>query len=118
MANLWPIILIWYGGHYKPMIGDRWEAVSEDAKDLVSQLLMVDPGARMSAQDILKHKWFSEDRITVAQARQVMGLGIAMGEESDNGRGSLKEGESVKRENDELKSGGMSKRVRIRPSRK
>ena len=27
-------------GHYKPMIGDRWEAVSEDAKDLVSQLLM------------------------------------------------------------------------------
>ena len=82
------------------MTGGRWEAVSEEAKDLVSQLQMVDPGARMNAQDILKHKWFSEDRITVAQARQVMGLGIAMGEESDNGRGSLKEGESVKREND------------------
>ena len=71
------------------MIGDRWEAASEDAKDLVSHLLMVDPGARMSAQDILKQKWFSEDRITLAQARQVMGLGIVMGEESDSGRGSL-----------------------------
>ena len=51
--------------------------------------------------------------ITLAQARQVMGLGIVMGEESDSGRGSLNEEESGKRENDESKTGGLSKRIRI-----
>jgi serine/threonine protein kinase len=38
-----------------------WEGVSEEAKDLVRQLLTVDPKKRISARDALKHKWFSED---------------------------------------------------------
>ena len=35
------------------MSGVRWEEISEAAKDLVSQLLVVDPRSRMSAEDVL-----------------------------------------------------------------
>jgi len=38
-----------------------WEGVSEEAKDLVRQLLTVDPKKRITAREALKHKWFSED---------------------------------------------------------
>ena len=36
---------------------------------------MVDPGLRLSVKDILKHKWFNKDGVTVTQARQVIGPG-------------------------------------------
>ena len=62
--------------------------MSQDAKNLVSQLLVVDPGLRLSAKDILKHKWFNKDRVTVTQARQVMVLRPDMTEDRDSGKGS------------------------------
>ena len=55
---------------------------------LVSQLLVVDRGLRLSLKDILKHDWFSKDGVTVTQARQVMGLRPDMTEERDSGKGS------------------------------
>ena len=92
------------------MIGDRWDAVSQDAKDLVAQLLVVDPGSRLSAKNILKHEWFSEDGETVTQARKVMGLGLDMSEESDSGRGSMVACKAGKRKSDKSKEGKVFKR--------
>ena len=39
-----------------------WEMVSDEAKDLVSKLLVVDPRNRMSAVDALKHPWCCSQR--------------------------------------------------------
>ena len=41
-----------------------FDFVSEDAKDLIEKLLLVDPTERLSAKDILKHKWFQGDEET------------------------------------------------------
>ena len=77
--------------------------MSQDAKDLVAQLLVVDPGPRLSAKDILKHEWFSKDEVTVTQARKVMGLGLDMSEESNSGRGSMVACKAGKRKSDDSK---------------
>jgi serine/threonine protein kinase len=35
-----------------------WKDISEDAKELVKQMLTKDPTQRISAKDALRHKWF------------------------------------------------------------
>lgn len=40
---------------------DRWECVSDGAKDLVRKLLVVNPAERFSAQDALNHDWIRAD---------------------------------------------------------
>lgn len=47
-------------GSFK-MVGKEWEAVSEDAKDLIRKMLIVDPSQRISTTDILQHPWLLED---------------------------------------------------------
>ena len=37
-----------------------WDHVSGAAKDLIRQLLVIDPARRLSAAGALKHPWFSE----------------------------------------------------------
>jgi len=81
-ADMWSlgvIIYILLGG-YPPFIEDNtrelfriirkgkyefheeyWGSVSADAKDLISCLLTVSPGKRLSASDALKHKWMMAD---------------------------------------------------------
>ncbi|ETO69132.1 CAMK protein kinase [Phytophthora nicotianae P1976] len=44
------------------MTGPRWEAISSEAKDLISALLHVDPGARLTAAKALSHEWFKAQR--------------------------------------------------------
>ena len=39
---------------------DVWAVVSADAKDLTKQLLVRDPGQRISAAEALKHRWFKD----------------------------------------------------------
>mmetsp|Transcript_11707 Transcript_11707/g.28520 ORF Transcript_11707/g.28520 Transcript_11707/m.28520 type:complete len:243 (+) Transcript_11707:2-730(+) len=36
-----------------------WDNVSDDAKDLVQKLLVVDPKARYTADDVLEHQWIT-----------------------------------------------------------
>jgi len=48
-----------------------WHGVSEQAKDLVSSLLKVNPEERLSAQDILKHPWMKDDDV-IAKAKAIM----------------------------------------------
>jgi calcium-dependent protein kinase len=45
-------------GNYK-MKGNRWKSVSDQAKDFVKRLLVVDPKARMTAAEALNHPWIS-----------------------------------------------------------
>jgi calcium/calmodulin-dependent protein kinase I len=38
---------------------DYWRDISQDAKDFISRLLVVDPKKRMTGKEALKHKWLS-----------------------------------------------------------
>jgi len=59
-------------GAYQPMMGELWDRVSSQAKDLVSRLLVVSPESRLSAAQILQHPWFAGDDATCSQARNRM----------------------------------------------
>jgi calcium/calmodulin-dependent protein kinase I len=39
------------------MDGPQWQDVSDDAKDLVRKMLVIDPSKRITAADVLKHSW-------------------------------------------------------------
>ena len=39
------------------MRGAQWGSISEDAKDLVRHLLVVDPKRRLSSEKALQHRW-------------------------------------------------------------
>ena len=39
------------------MSGKKWRHISDDVKDFVASLLILDPAKRMSASDALKHTW-------------------------------------------------------------
>lgn len=43
-----------------------WEGISDDAKDLVSKLLIVDPACRLTARQALRQAWISKDDITLS----------------------------------------------------
>ena len=42
---------------YKKIIGKEWENVSNEAKDLVKKLIVVDSKKILSIQDALRHPW-------------------------------------------------------------
>lgn len=35
----------------------QWEIISDSAKDLVKQMLTVDPAQRITIQEVLSHRW-------------------------------------------------------------
>ena len=47
----------------------EWAHVSADAKDLIKQILIVDPAQRLTMQQMLEHSWLKE---AVASARAVV----------------------------------------------
>lgn len=44
-------------GKYNPMTSAEWDGISDDAKDLIRKMLTVDPIARISLHEILRHPW-------------------------------------------------------------
>lgn len=40
-----------------------WDKISASAKDLIKQLLQVDPKKRLTAEQALEHKWLSEKNV-------------------------------------------------------
>ncbi|XP_068457777.1 serine/threonine-protein kinase Chk2 isoform X1 [Clinocottus analis] len=53
------------------MVPSRWRHVSDQAKDVVRKLLVVDPSSRMSIQEALQHPWL-QDGETVQTAHRLM----------------------------------------------
>lgn len=45
-------------GNYK--MDEGWNSVSENAKDLVKKMLVVNPQHRITITDILKHSWLAK----------------------------------------------------------
>ena len=41
------------------LIDDHWDNITEEAKDLIRQLLKRDPNKRIDLDDALKHNWFN-----------------------------------------------------------
>ena len=51
-----------------PFEDSAWENISENAKDLVSKLLVIDPKKRLSAVEALAHPWFSDPNVRTVQS--------------------------------------------------
>jgi len=43
--------------------GERWEGVSEEAKELIRLLIVKVPADRLSAAEVMKHSWFKDPSI-------------------------------------------------------
>lgn len=39
------------------MDSESWDDISEEAKDLLTKMLVVDPEERITVREILKHPW-------------------------------------------------------------
>jgi serine/threonine protein kinase len=44
---------------YMPMVGEGWDTISADAKDLISKILVRSPTERWNVEQILEHRWVS-----------------------------------------------------------
>jgi serine/threonine protein kinase len=42
--------------------GEEWDEISDGAKDLVKQLLILDPAKRITATDAVRHEWLQASR--------------------------------------------------------
>ncbi len=41
------------------MSGTIWKKISKNAKDLIENLIVIDPKKRLSVSEALNHKWFT-----------------------------------------------------------
>lgn len=62
-------------GQYR-FIPSQWKNVSNEAKDLVKKLLVVDPQKRLSVEEALEHPWLKDDKMR-QNADQLMNPGAA-----------------------------------------
>lgn len=53
--------------HYS-FTGSRWDSVSGSAKDLISAMLVPEPGRRIKLTAALKHPWFSDQHTSSPNA--------------------------------------------------
>lgn len=51
-------------GKYE-MTGNSWDQVSDEAKQLLNSLLVVDPDKRLTAKQMIDHRWFQESDDTL-----------------------------------------------------
>jgi len=65
-----------------------WEQVSDDAKDLIKKLLVVDPDTRLTAEEALKHRWVNADKNE--QAEHYLTYSLDGLKEFNQGRNRLK----------------------------
>ena len=56
------------------MVGGRWEEISSEAKDLIDNLLTLDPVKRLSTDQALQHVWFKGDDEVCREARHIMDI--------------------------------------------
>nr|XP_046242403.1 serine/threonine-protein kinase Chk2 isoform X1 [Scatophagus argus]XP_046242404.1 serine/threonine-protein kinase Chk2 isoform X1 [Scatophagus argus] len=53
------------------MVPSKWKYISDQAKDVVRKLLVVDPGKRMTIDEALQHPWL-QDRVMLETADRLM----------------------------------------------
>ncbi|KAM4617007.1 serine/threonine-protein kinase Chk2 isoform 2-T2 [Polymixia lowei] len=53
------------------MVPSKWKNVSDQAKDMVKKLLIVDPSKRLTIEEALQHPWL-QDPVMLDQAHRVM----------------------------------------------
>ena len=51
-------------GRYK-FDSPNWDGISTDAKNLISQLLVLDPRRRLSVEQALKHPWIVGEKVGI-----------------------------------------------------
>ena len=56
---------------FPPILFDR---ISNEARDLIQKLLVVDPEERLSSEQILRHPWLQVTRVTVFSILRVLHL--------------------------------------------
>ncbi|KAG9339588.1 hypothetical protein JZ751_023479 [Albula glossodonta] len=49
-------------GYYR-FIPSKWDKISEQAKDLVKKLLVVDPKTRLTIEEALQHPWIQDEQM-------------------------------------------------------
>ncbi|XP_053277509.1 serine/threonine-protein kinase Chk2 [Pleuronectes platessa] len=77
------------------MVQSKWRQVSDQAKDVVRKLLVVDPSDRMTIEEALSHPWL-QDHVMMATAHRLMypaGDAAAKEAESTSGRKRGREGD-------------------------
>lgn len=66
-----------------------WDTVSSRAKDMISSLLVTNPGKRASADEILSHPWMKENMLTLQRSnhgvRYIVGAPTLQGRKELNG---------------------------------
>ncbi|KAI2664975.1 Serine/threonine-protein kinase Chk2 [Labeo rohita] len=72
-------------GHYR-FIPSQWKKVSNEAKDLIKKLLVVDPEKRLSVEDALAHPWLNDDEMRNT-ANQLMQLQTSKKRKAEEGEG-------------------------------
>ncbi|XP_059192342.1 serine/threonine-protein kinase Chk2 [Centropristis striata] len=99
------------------MVTSKWRHVSDQAKDMVRKLLVVDPSKRMTIEEALQHTWL-QDQVTVQTAHRLMfpdgapppDVAVATGAESASGAGGRK-----RRREEEEEAGHPAKRSKTPP---
>ncbi|XP_042070975.1 serine/threonine-protein kinase Chk2 isoform X1 [Haplochromis burtoni] len=80
------------------MVQSKWTSVSDQAKDVVRKLLVVDPMKRMSIEEALQHPWLQDQKMLETAHRLMYpsaeggGAAAAMEAESTSGRHLRKRG--------------------------
>ncbi|XP_022622259.1 serine/threonine-protein kinase Chk2 isoform X1 [Seriola dumerili] len=86
------------------MVQSKWKHVSDQAKDVVRKLLVVDPSKRMTIEEALRHPWL-QDRMMMETAHKLMyppgHPSAAMEAESASGSSSRKRGRDGEEEEEE-----------------
>jgi serine/threonine protein kinase len=49
-----------------------WSDVSETAKDLIRQMMCVDPNKRLTMAGVLEHPWLADDRDNTTRVEKIM----------------------------------------------
>ena len=66
-----------------------WETISDDAKDVIKKLMCVDSNKRAELNEILSHKWISEDIEMKNRVEALIGMSLEPKNESNKFKRSL-----------------------------
>lgn len=61
-----------------PLDGPEWEQVSGDAKLFLKQLLQLDPGKRLTAENALNHAWIVKKDNTLRKLTSQANMAVSL----------------------------------------